>query len=79
MTGEYVEALAFLLLLPVLAFAALGDRASYPARPLGRPRPPSLAGVTYVAVTLATGHGGRCGRALRRPARRRPPHARRGE
>jgi hypothetical protein len=54
MTGEYIESLAFLLLLPVLAFAAMaiGRRT-----PLGRwaGQTSLLAGVTYVAVTLATG------------------------
>jgi hypothetical protein len=53
MTGEYIEALAFLLLLPVLAFTALaiGRRS-----PLARwaSQTSLLAGVTYVAVTLAT-------------------------
>jgi hypothetical protein len=54
MVGEYVEALAFLLLIPALAFAAqaIGRRT-----PLARwaAQTSLLAGITYVAVTLATG------------------------
>ncbi len=54
MVGEYIEALAFLLLIPVLAFAAqaIGRRT-----PLARwaSQTSLLAGITYVAITLATG------------------------